>query len=175
MKTTFSKLTKEIVFLLVAGTAIWGVWYVSQPQTEVQATQPAPTVVGAAADLPVVKVFKSATCGCCNDWIAHLQTAGFSVESVNTNDMQGVKRDHGVPPSMTSCHTALVGPYVVEGHVPAEDIKRLLSEQREVAGLAVPGMPIGSPGMEQGHRHDAYRVYTFTAQGDTTVFARHHE
>lgn len=118
-------------------------------------------------------VYKSPTCGCCKKWIEHLQANGFSVKAIDTKDLVKYKLANGVPHALGSCHTATVSGYVIEGHVPASDIKRLLKERPAVLGLAVPGMPIGSPGMEQGAHKDKYEVLTFDKQGQTTVYAQH--
>ncbi|WP_306131526.1 DUF411 domain-containing protein [Roseivivax marinus] len=126
------------------------------------------------ADAPAITVFKDPNCGCCSGWVAHMRDAGFDVEArdVAPDALQAVKVEAGVAPDMASCHTALVGDYVVEGHVPAEDVRRLLDERPEALGLAVPGMPVGSPGMEMGGRVDPYEVKLLTASG-TETFARH--
>lgn len=108
----------------------------------------------------VMHVYKSETCGCCNDWIDHVRGAGFEVEYTNLRDMNGKKQELGLPYQLASCHTAVIDGYVIEGHVPADDIKRLLSERPDITGLAVPGMPHGSPGMETG-RVDPYQVLSF--------------
>ncbi|MFV1974012.1 MAG: DUF411 domain-containing protein [Thiohalobacterales bacterium] len=134
--------------------------------------QPAYSDSGGQAGLEPITVYKSPTCGCCTKWVSHLQENGFEVEPINRQNMNEVKTEAGIPRKLASCHTAMVGGYVIEGHVPAADIKRLLKERPEVAGLTVPGMPMGSPGME-GHRKDNYKVLTFTRTGDTTVFSRH--
>lgn len=127
---------------------------------------------GQSQAMPQMTVYKSATCGCCTSWIEHLQQNGFSVEAQNVDDLAAIKGRHGVSPDLASCHTAVIDGYVIEGHVPADDIKRLLSERPAVEGLAVPGMPLGSPGMEQGPRKDPYAVVSF--DGDKrAVFARH--
>lgn len=125
--------------------------------------------------LPPMTVYKSASCGCCKGWVDHARTNGFTVKTVDTEDLAGVKREMGIPARLTSCHTVVVGSYVIEGHVPAADVKRLLKEKPKVRGLAVPGMPIGSPGMEQGSpaNYDRYDVLSFTAAGTTAVFASH--
>ena len=119
-----------------------------------------------------VTVYKSPTCGCCTKWIAHLEANGFKVNAHDVADLTQVKREHGVRRELTSCHTALVDGYVIEGHVPAEDIQRLLQERPDVVGLAVPGMVMGSPGME-GPTSEPYNVLTFDREGNTTVFAKH--
>jgi hypothetical protein len=125
----------------------------------------------ADAELPEVQVYKSPTCGCCTKWIDHLEEAGFTVKATDVSDVGVVKRDNGLPAELASCHTAFVGGYLIEGHVPAADVKRLLEEKPAVAGLAVPDMPIGSPGME-GPNPEAYRVLSFGSDG-VAVFAEH--
>lgn len=109
------------------------------------------------AEATVVEMYQDPNCGCCGAWAEHLEAEGFEVRRHPTADMREVKIAHGVAPELASCHTALVEGYVIEGHVPAADIRRLLEEGSELAGLAVPGMPHGSPGMETG-RHDDYAV-----------------
>lgn len=119
-----------------------------------------------------VKVYKSPTCGCCRKWVTHLKNNGFKVESVNTNRMNSVKKRLGVPGNLQSCHTAVVNGYVIEGHVPAKDIKNLLNQKSKVVGLAVPGMPAGSPGMEW-IKKDKYSVISFDKNGKTKVVANY--
>ena len=127
-----------------------------------------------AAGAPVpVTVFKDPNCGCCKLWIDHLRKHSFTVTVKDTSDINGPKRTARVPERLYSCHTAFVGGYVVEGHVPAEDIQRLLAEKPKIAGIAVPGMPAGSPGMEVGNRKDRYDVVAFNRDGTTRVFASH--
>ncbi|MFG6157788.1 DUF411 domain-containing protein [Halomonas sp. 1390] len=109
------------------------------------------------AEAPLVEMHKDPNCGCCTAWAEHMEEAGFEVRQHETRDMRGVKIEHGVTPGLASCHTAVVDGYVIEGHVPASDVRRLLDERPDLAGLAVPGMPHGSPGMETG-RHDDYAV-----------------
>jgi hypothetical protein len=113
-----------------------------------------------ANTLPAATVWKDRYCGCCSLWAEHLRRHGFPVTLVDTPDMQAVKARHGVPEALMSCHTATIGPYVIEGHVPAHAILRLLREQPVARGLAVPGMPAGSPGMEGG-RPEFYEVVLF--------------
>lgn len=125
---------------------------------------------GGDPSLPELLVYKSPTCGCCNGWIEHMRQAGFTVDARDMTDMMSVKLDAGVPTAMTSCHTTLVDGYVVEGHVPAEQVKRLLEERPEIAGIAAPGMPSGSPGME-GPNARPYQVLSFDRSGRTEVFA----
>lgn len=121
---------------------------------------------------PEITVYKSPTCRCCTGWVEHLRKHGFRVTVKDTDDMDAIKTDLGVPKNLTSCHTAIVGKYVIEGHVPAKDIQRLLAKKPKIAGLAVPGMPAGSPGMEVG-RTDKYDVLAFAPARKNTVFARY--
>ena len=120
------------------------------------------------AEEGVITVYKSPTCGCCKNWISHLEDNGFKVKAIDSANMSLIKDKNGVPSGARSCHTAVINDYVIEGHVPAADIKKLLKEKRNVAGLAVPGMPMGSPGME-GNRIDKYSVYEFDKQGKARV------
>ena len=128
-----------------------------------------------AADpaVPEVLMYKDPNCGCCGAWAEHLVANGFRVKTVATSDMESVKRRFAVPQRLTSCHTAKVGGYVIEGHVPASAIKRLLREKPAVAGLSVPGMPLGSPGMEVPGKQDPYEVLAFDSAGKIQVFARY--
>jgi len=126
-----------------------------------------------AALVSEITVFRSPTCGCCGKWIEHAEAAGFQVKDEVTEDMSAIKQTYGVPQSLTSCHTTVVGDYVVEGHIPAEDVQRLLTEKPDIAGIAVPGMPIGSPGMESGDYTEPYTVFSFTESGETSAFSEH--
>lgn len=119
-------------------------------------------------------VYKDPTCGCCTKWVAHLRASGFRPVVKDRRDMAALKDSLGVPMSLRSCHTAVAGRYVVEGHVPAQDVTRLLAlAPREMIGIAVPDMPVGSPGMEMSGRSDHYEVVAFMANGTTKLFARH--
>lgn len=128
----------------------------------------APAVV--SAEPARIEVYLSPTCGCCMKWVRHLEAEGFSVSVNDVRDVRPIKAAQGVPSSPRSCHTALVDGYVVEGHVPANDVKRLLAERPKVAGLAVPGMPVGAPGME-GPNRERYRVMSFDAAGGIETFS----
>jgi hypothetical protein len=130
-------------------------------------------LAAAQRQAPVVDVFKSPTCGCCGLWVKHLEANGFRTRVTDVEDMTQVKTKYGVPGRLQSCHTGVVDGYVVEGHVPASDVQRLLKEKPAVVGVAVPGMPIGSPGMEAGSTVQRYDVLTFTKQGQTSVYASH--
>lgn len=136
---------------------------------EVDSPDDEPTVV-ASADMPEIVVYKTPSCGCCNGWVEHLREAGFAVDARDVRDLMTVKHDAGVPTGMSSCHTAIVDGYVVEGHVPAEHVADMLEERPDIAGIAVPGMPIGSPGME-GPNPEPYQVLSFAHDGTSGVFA----
>lgn len=126
------------------------------------------TQQGIAAD---IVVYKSPTCGCCGKWVDHMDDAGFTVDVEDRRDLAPIKSKLGVPVRMQSCHTAEVGDYIVEGHVPADLVKRMIDEKPDIRGLAVPGMPMGSPGME-GPRKDPYNVIAIGNDGRLKVFAR---
>jgi hypothetical protein len=123
----------------------------------------------------VAVVYKTPTCGCCSLWVEHLKKNGFPTEvhDVSAAQVRSVSQSAGLAEDHTSCHTARIGGYIVEGHVPAADIQRMLKEKPAIAGIAAPGMPMGSPGMEQGGRTQAYDVIAFTKDGKTSVFAKH--
>ncbi|MBF0247967.1 MAG: DUF411 domain-containing protein [Alphaproteobacteria bacterium] len=125
-----------------------------------------------AETLPQVDVYKSPLCGCCSEWVEHMRAAGFPVNVRDVEDMTPLKKMAGVPEEMESCHTAVVDGYLVEGHVPASDVKRLLTERPEARGLSAPGMPVGSPGMEQGGHKDPYDVILFGGKTGDRVYSR---
>jgi hypothetical protein len=137
------------------------------------AANASPTATPAsAAAAPTLVVYKTPTCGCCKAWVSAMEDAGFTVETHDVADLAPVKHAAGVPSELQACHTARIGGYVVEGHVPAADIRRLLAERADIAGIATPGMPAGSPGMEGAYK-DRYDVMTFGIDRRTTVFASH--
>ena len=153
-------LGKAARWLVVLGVALVGIAGWSHTRAN----------AGPRADGQEVVVYKSPTCGCCGDWIAHLKGRGFTVVTHDLVDVAPIKTRVGVPSSLISCHTATVGGYAIEGHVPADLILRLLNERPTVAGLAVPGMPGGSPGMESAPKVP-YDVIAFDANGQTSRFA----
>lgn len=136
------------------------------------------TLAAAAAPAPAgseprrLTMVKSPSCGCCNEWADHMRRNGFIVDAQDVADVGPVKAENGIPPRLAACHTAFVEGYVIEGHVPASDVERLLAERPAVSGLAVPGMPVGSPGME-GPNPQAYDVLSFDRHGRTAVFSSH--
>lgn len=145
-----------------------------EPVEKADYAEAAATAYGSSETLVV---YKSATCGCCGKWVDHMETAGFDVEvhEMSQEELSAVKTEKGITHDLASCHTAEIAGYLVEGHVPADDLKRLLKERPEdVKGIAVPGMPVGSPGMEmEGKPADEYDVVTFDAAGEATVYASH--
>lgn len=147
----FSALIAAVVMIAAAGAALWS---------------PRPS------NAQDVIVHMSPYCGCCGDWVKHLEADGFRVEKRMVEDVSAARKTYGVPPALASCHTAVVDGYVVEGHVPASDIRRLLAERPRALGLSAPGMPAGSPGMEAAGT-EAYETVLFRADGSADVFARH--
>ena len=143
---------------ILATAAVAGIWWFSSG---------GPATAGAAE----ITVYKSPLCGCCTKWEDHMRENGFSVTPVNVDDIRPYKSRYGVAPSLSSCHTAVIDGYVVEGHVPAADIKRMLKERPAIQGLAVPGMPRGSPGMEQDGHQDPYEVLSIDKQGGLSVYS----
>jgi hypothetical protein len=154
------------------------------------ATNPRRALLAALAALPMagwatppakakvlVEVWKDPSCGCCKEWVSHLQANGFAVK-VNETGNNAMRAKLGIPQKLGSCHTALVGGYAVEGHVPAADIRKLLKDKPEAIGLTVPGMPVGSPGMDgaiYGKRRDPYDVLLVLASGETRVFSSYNK
>ena len=126
-----------------------------------------------AAEQPQLVVYKNASCGCCKVWVEHMQKHGFTAKVTDVDNMSPIKERVGVPYGMGSCHTAEVGGYFIEGHVPAEQVVRLLKEKPKAKGLTVPGMPIGSPGIEQGDVKQPYEVHLVHNDGTTSVYAKY--
>lgn len=159
-------------FLRVAGTAVAGLLAFLETRSAGALEQPPrkPGAAGAAAIPRAITIYKDPNCGCCKEWVTHVRGAGFTPTVHDTSDMKTVKASMGVPSSLESCHTARVGGYTIEGHVPADVLERLLREKPVALGLAVPGMPMGSPGMEGG-RKDKYDVMLFEKSGRSRVYA----
>ena len=154
---------KNTFTLVITAIAIAGLGYVATAQQ-----------ASTSAALPKVTVYKTSSCGCCKLWVEHMKSNGFDVQAmdVSSADVRAVSKAAGLKDEDTSCHTAKIGNYTVEGHVPAADIKRMLKEKPAIAGLSAPGMPQGSPGMEQGSK-EPYDVIAFKKDGTSTVFAKH--
>jgi len=129
--------------------------------------------MAAQATRPQMTVYKSATCGCCSKWVEHMQANGFDVKAIDVDDIDKVKRERGVPADAASCHTAIVNGYIVEGHVPADAVMKVLKEKPAIAGIAVPGMPMGSPGMEvPGGQKEAFNIVAFDKAGKTSIYQK---
>jgi hypothetical protein len=162
-------MTKRVFRFVALGVALVGV-----SLTTAAARNPDSTAskTEAASKKPTITVYKDPNCGCCKAWIAHLEKAGYTVDAKDSPNMVEIKQSLGVPSALTSCHTAVVNGYLIEGHVSPEEIDRLLAQKPTIAGLAVPGMPMGSPGMDGG-RKQHYQVLAFDRAGKTKVFASH--
>ena len=154
-KFSFSRRKFGNYFLAIGGVSLIGVGACAQ-SSSVKSTQ--------------VVVYKTASCGCCNKWVTYMRVAGYDVTAHNTETLSQYKASVGVPVHLQSCHTAMIGGYVIEGHVPVREIERLLHEKPDAIGLSVPGMVSGSPGMENG-RFDSYEVILFADNGENTVYA----
>ncbi len=161
-RSTLIMIAAGLTAALAVGVAL------GRPATATAATPEA--VAAAVAPIPLT-VYHSPTCGCCKEWVKHMEANGFAVKSIEQADLSGVKAEMGVPGRLRSCHTAIAGGYVIEGHVPAADVKRLLAEKPKVVGLTIPGMPQSAPGMDQGK--EPYEVLAWDAEGKTTSWARH--
>lgn len=159
-----------VAALAVLGLGLWGALGLDGKES----ADGARVALGTAQETPTVEVWKGANCGCCGKWIEHMEAAGFEVKVHEVADIRPIKVEKGIPPQLATCHTAEVGGYLVEGHVPVDAIQRLLKEQPDVAGIGVPGMPIGSPGMETpGRPAEHYSVLAFTEDGSTSVYERY--
>lgn len=122
----------------------------------------------------ILTVYKSPTCGCCEKWAEHMKSAGFDIRVEHPDDLLAIKLQHGIERDLQSCHTAVIDGYFFEGHVPADDVKRFLTEKpADAAGLSVPGMPVGSPGMEMKGRQEPYQVMLVTKQGEKRIYSQH--
>jgi len=168
---------KTGVFLLMGMTALWltGCSNADDGAKAVAKATPVPTSASATAQSkPEVVMYKPLTCDCCTGWAEHLSKEGFSVEVKKYDDMGAIKAKFGVSEKLASCHTAIVDGYVIEGHVPAADVERLLKERPDIVGLTAPGMPMKSPGMQaDGQQPQGYTVLAFDKDGNTTVFHRY--
>jgi hypothetical protein len=169
-------MSRKLLFIVWCVLALQGCDRVPTPDALTDAVaqaEPEPAEPTARAD-HAVTVYKNESCGCCELWVKHMQAAGFAVQVHNLDNLGPVKERVGIPPGMGACHTAEVGGYFVEGHVPADDIKRFLKERPDAKGLTVPGMPIGSPGMEvPSGKVQPYDVFLISRDGNKSVYAHH--
>ncbi len=168
---------KYLLRLAVAAVAILAMGCSNAADTtkETSQTNSAHVAESAAVQMkPEVVMYKPPTCNCCTGWAEHLQRAGFKVVIHKRDDMQAIKAEHGVTRKLASCHTAIVDGYVIEGHVPAADVERLLKERPDIVGLTAPGMPQKAPGMQSpGLPPRGYEVLAFNKSGTTTLFHRY--
>jgi hypothetical protein len=155
--------------LILATALLNGVAYAQSKTTPAKKTTPAASAKAAPAK-PHLSVYKSPTCGCCAKWVEYMEANGFTAAVTNMPDVTPVKASNGLPPRLSSCHTTLIAGYVIEGHVPVSDIRRLLKEKPPIAGLAAPGMPAGSPGMDVPNS-PAYDIIAFDKTGKTSVYS----
>ena len=142
----------------------------SPPDAPADGPATTPATATPAADAPLLTVYKSPTCGCCSAWAQAMESGGFRVETVDTDDLASVRDSLGMPGDLAACHVATVGGYAVEGHVPPSAVRRLLAERPDARGIAVPGMPIGSVGMEQGATRQPYDVLLVGEGGEAAVY-----
>ena len=156
---------KRSLFVLILIWLVWGATACTPAAAPSSVAENAPTII---------TVYKSPTCGCCDGWIEYMEKHGYRVRVQEITDVTSIKNRYQIPVALQSCHTSLVGGYVVEGHVPVEALEQLLAERPSVKGIAVPGMPIGAPGMEQhGTAPQPYDVMSFDEAGNTAVFSSH--
>lgn len=158
MKVIHSRMHRHIKLLVASWVAIAIVVLLTITSAE------------AASDLRKIIVYRDPSCSCCEGWMEHLEAQGIQTNSVPTPDLDSLKQQYGVPDDLTSCHTAIIDGYVIEGHVPVEEIRRLLAERPNITGITVPGMPVGTPGMESGNERESFTVFSFDEQGNTEVF-----
>ncbi|MEH2449628.1 MAG: DUF411 domain-containing protein [Nostoc sp.] len=158
----------QVVVMICLTVGVLGILASAAPMSHAQAVFPS-SVAGALN----ATVYHSPDCNCCGGWIDHLKAQGFKITNFPTPDIETVKQKYNVPDNLSSCHTAIVNGYVIEGHVPADDIKRLLQEKPNIVGLSVPQMPIGTPGMEMGNRKDPFYVLSFDHKDSVAVFHKY--
>ena len=186
MSKLLSRIT--ITSIAVAGAIASAYYFTSTPGKDLAATSSNSAIAQDTAQVTLVSVwdketeadysgtiemtvYRSPTCGCCGVWVDHAQKHGFKIEDIKTNEMEALKQKHNIPPELASCHTAIIDGYVMEGHIPADDIKRFLAEKPDnMVGLAVPGMPIGTPGMEAKDIKQPFQVLAFNDKGEVEVF-----
>jgi hypothetical protein len=168
---------KTVLFAGAIATGIVGGGYgianhFAPQQTVGKAIQPGPEASAIAAEVAQITVYRTPTCGCCEGWVEHMKENNFQVTDIvkPEAEIQAVRQQHNLPGQLRSCHAAEIGGYLVEGHVPAEDVRKLVAQKPDLAGIAVPGMPIGTPGMEVGDRRESFDVLGFQNNGDIRVF-----
>lgn len=186
MSNLLSRIT--ITSIAVAGAIVSAYYFTSIPGKDMAANSSNSAIAENTAQATLVSVwdketeadysgttemtvYRSPTCGCCGVWVDHAQKHGFKIEDIKTDEMEALKQKHNIPPELASCHTTIIDGYVMEGHIPADDIKRFLAEKPDnMVGLAVPGMPIGTPGMEAKDIKQPFQVLAFNDKGEVEVF-----
>jgi hypothetical protein len=170
----FSQISRLIAVLVVVAIAIFGSFLVNSGMSYAD-TVAATNITKSEEALSLhrrvsLTVYHTPECSCCGGWIDHLKTQGFQVQDLATNDIETIKQNYKVPENLTSCHTAIIDGYVIEGHVPARDIQSLIQKRPNIIGLSVPQMPVGTPGMEMGSKKDPFTVFSFDRQDTIMVF-----
>ncbi|MDJ1181666.1 DUF411 domain-containing protein [Roseofilum casamattae] len=175
MKENFSLHRKKIaiagISLAVILTATYGLTNRNAPDPV--AAEIAPVSVATVSDSQLkMTIYRTPTCGCCEGWMQHMEEQNFEVSDriLSNDEIDSIREQHNLPKSLSSCHTAVINGYLVEGHVPAADVKQLIAQKPDIAGIAVPGMPIGTPGMEIGDRKESFEVLGFTSEGKISTF-----
>ena len=164
-------MNKTSLFLItsIAAVGITGAVYTNHTMTSNSHNVHSVTEV-ANTQVKQITVYRTPTCGCCGGWIEHMKQAGFQVTDIKTTELDKIKQQYNLPAGLESCHTTIADGYVIEGHIPVADVKRLLTEKPKIAGIAVPGMPLGTPGMEAGDIKEPFQVLAFNQEGDIQVF-----
>ncbi|MEA5536704.1 DUF411 domain-containing protein [Crocosphaera sp. XPORK-15E] len=182
MFKSFSKLMLPII-LGIAIAGVIGTAYLTQGtgEKEIANYQPKSIILASNWDRinesyngnKEMTVYRSPSCGCCGIWVEHAEKHGFKIKDIKTDDMASIKQKYQITSDLESCHTAIIDGYVMEGHIPADDIKRFLKEKPNMIGLSVPGMPLGTPGMEAGDKKQPFAVFAFNKTGEVEVFQEH--
>ena len=177
-KSSLSKAIAGIVIVTVVG----GVYLLSRNNTQTVWDRPDHKILASVWDRETesysgnvkMSVYRSPSCGCCGVWIEHMKKHGFAITDIKTDELEAIKEQYNVPSNLASCHTAMIDGYLMEGHIPADEIKRFLKQKPNLKGLSVPGMPLGTPGMEAGERKQPFDVLAFNDSGKVEVF-KHYE
>ena len=178
LKSSFLTALVGVAVVTIAG----GIYLTSNKKTPTVSNTSNNTVLASVWDKPTesysgnknITVYRSPSCGCCGIWIDHMKKHGFQITDIKTDDMEAIKQQHNLPSNLASCHTSIIDGYVMEGHIPADDIKRFLKQKPNAKGLAVPAMPLGTPGMEAGERKQPFDVLAFNDNENVEVF-KHYE
>jgi hypothetical protein len=169
---------KSYLFTVVIGVVIATVALTPSNNAQTLSDNANKTILASVWDRPgesysgnkKIAVYRSPSCSCCGLWVEHLKKHGFQITEIKTDDIESIKQKHNLPSNLASCHTAIIDGYVMEGHIPAADIKRFLQQKPKFVGLTVPGMPLGTPGMEAGDRKQPFAILAFNGGGEVEVF-----